>query len=91
MATTPEDHRRNEPVVDDASVAAGPADESPAHETLADQQPTAVGADDAEAAPARRRRPPDQTRDDTDAGWGEYADRSAHDRWLEEQRPPHWE
>jgi hypothetical protein len=32
----------------------------------------------------------DQTRDDTDAGWGERADESAHDRWLEEQRPPHW-
>jgi hypothetical protein len=33
----------------------------------------------------------DQTRDDTDAGWGEYSDRGAHDRWLQEQRPPHWE
>ncbi|MFC8504660.1 AAA domain-containing protein [Pedococcus sp. NPDC057267] len=38
----------------------------------------------------RKRRPPEQTKDDTDAGWGEYTDRSAHDRWLEEQRPPHW-
>ncbi|HEX5522939.1 MAG TPA: DNA helicase, partial [Pedococcus sp.] len=40
-----------------------------------------------------RRRPkvaPEQTRDDTDAGWGEFADTSAHDRWLQEQRPPHW-
>lgn len=86
MATPPEDHRRNEPVVDDAPVDAGLADETPA-----EQQPKGVGGDDAEDAPVRRRRPPDQTRDDTDAGWGEYADRSAHDRWLEEQRPPHWE
>ena len=33
----------------------------------------------------------DQSRDDTDAGWGERSDESAHDRWLQEQRPPHWE
>ena len=39
---------------------------------------------------SRKRRAPEQTKDDTDAGWGEYSDRSAHDRWLEEQRPPHW-
>lgn len=34
-----------------------------------------------------------QTRDDTDAGWGESADGAgdAHDRWLQQQRPPHWE
>jgi hypothetical protein len=31
-----------------------------------------------------------QTKDDTDAGWGESQDESAHDRWLREQRPPHW-
>lgn len=31
----------------------------------------------------------DQTRDDTDAGWGERPqDRT--DRWWREQRPPHW-
>ncbi len=34
---------------------------------------------------------PEQTRDDTDAGWGERRDESGHDRWLREQRPPHWE
>lgn len=46
------------------------------------------------AAPPRRRgvrRPPDQTSDDTDAAWGERRDEDAHDRWLQEQRPPHWE
>lgn len=34
---------------------------------------------------------PDQTRDDTDQGWGEPSrdDDSERDRWLEEQRPPH--
>ena len=36
--------------------------------------------------------PPEQSEDDTDRGWGERpADGSARDRWLEEQRPPHYE
>ena len=33
---------------------------------------------------------PEQTQDDTDAGWGEKHDESAYDRYLSEQRPPHW-
>ena len=58
------------------------------------------GADEGAASPpvetAGGRRPaarvcPEQTRDDTDAGWGELPDEHAHDRWLHEQRPPHWE
>ncbi|OPZ56560.1 MAG: hypothetical protein BWY91_00288 [bacterium ADurb.BinA028] len=34
----------------------------------------------------------ERSADDTDTGWGERP-RSGdeHDRWLEEQRPPHWE
>jgi hypothetical protein len=32
---------------------------------------------------------PDQTRDDTDAGWGERPDHDDHSGLLEE-RPPHW-
>jgi hypothetical protein len=32
---------------------------------------------------------PDQTRDDTDRGWGE--DYSGNDRRLLDERPPHWE
>ncbi|MGO1166660.1 MAG: hypothetical protein ACTMHL_08585 [Janibacter sp.] len=50
---------------------------------------------DEEDAPATtprvRRRRPDQTRDDTDRGWGERPGEDEHDRWLREQRPPHWE
>lgn len=42
------------------------------------------------AQPVRRKRP-EQTADDTDRGWGERPDESEHDRWLQEQRPPHWE
>ena len=35
---------------------------------------------------------PDQTRDDTDAGWGEYRRQPGDDdRRLLEERPPHWE
>jgi hypothetical protein len=33
---------------------------------------------------------PEVTRDDTDAGWGEVPTDRARDRWLAEQRPPHW-
>ena len=33
---------------------------------------------------------PEQTRDDTDADWGERSSEGSHDQWLEEQRPPHW-
>jgi hypothetical protein len=40
--------------------------------------------------PTRASRP-EQTRDDTDAGWGERDSGGAHDRWLQENRPPHWE
>jgi hypothetical protein len=33
---------------------------------------------------------PEQTRDDTDAGWGERPNEGSHDQWLQDQRPPHW-
>lgn len=32
----------------------------------------------------------DQTKDDTDEGWGDWREAEDRDRWLEEQRPPHW-
>jgi hypothetical protein len=32
----------------------------------------------------------EQTRDDTDAGWGERPSEDAQDQWLRDQRPPHW-
>lgn len=38
----------------------------------------------------RGRRRPEQTRDDTDAGWGEGAG-GRSEEWYREQRPPHWE
>jgi hypothetical protein len=33
----------------------------------------------------------EQSRDDTDTGWGERPDEEAQDQWLREQRPPHWD
>jgi hypothetical protein len=31
---------------------------------------------------------PEQSREDTDEGWGEYPGRD--DDWLRRDRPPHW-
>jgi len=31
---------------------------------------------------------PEQSREDTDAGWGDYPERD--DDWLRRDRPPHW-
>jgi hypothetical protein len=42
-----------------------------------------------ESAPAREPVPPEQSREDTDAGWGEYSE-PAGDR-LYRDRPPHWD
>jgi len=47
-------------------------------------------AEDAKQAVAPARSKPEQTRDDTDAGWGERRDEDAQDQWLRDQRPPHW-
>jgi hypothetical protein len=33
---------------------------------------------------------PAQSREDTDVGWGDYADRDDNDRLLRD-RPPHWD
>lgn len=40
-------------------------------------------------AAAAERTPVEQTRDDTDEGWGERGDDTSA-RWLRENRPPHW-
>ena len=43
-------------------------------------------------SPSRPTRAPEQTSDDTDVGWGEVPEAAdAHERWLQEQRPPHWD
>ena len=77
------------------AAASRPAPQSAAQpDPAARPEPGARAEPGAQAVPAARpapRRRPEQTRDDTDAGWGERPDGGAHDRWLQEQRPPHWE
>ncbi len=58
----------------------------------------AEGGPEPAAAPAtagRGRSDLDRHSDDSDLGWGERRNdpdgESAHDQWLQEQRPPHWE
>lgn len=50
-------------------------------------------ANGAESSPRPRVAHPDldQTSDDTDRGWGEHLDQEAHEQWLKDQRPPHWD
>jgi len=82
-----------------------PEQTTPDNEVPVDEAPP---GDDLPAPPTTRRRrrasrastagdvtgEAGQTRDDTDAGWGEgtppSAVQGAQDRWLREQRPPHW-
>jgi hypothetical protein len=71
--TTPDDARPAAPVADPAP--AGPA---------ADSSPAAAGSPAADRTPLL----PEQSREDTDAAWGEYPE-SADDR-LYRDRPPHW-
>jgi hypothetical protein len=63
----------------------GPSDSTQAEGTPAAITPVATGP-----SFAATRSAPEQTRDDTDAGWGERPDQDAQDDWLREQRPPHW-
>ncbi len=43
----------------------------------------------ADPAPAGRRLLPEQSREDTDAAWGDYPERD--DERLYRDRPPHWD
>lgn len=59
--------------------------------------PASTGQERAAAGETERRgggrhtRPQvDQTKDDTDEGWGDPGDDDASARWLRENRPPHW-
>jgi len=53
------------------------------------EEPAQKAADPNRQATSTRSKP-EQTRDDTDAGWGERPREGSHDQWLREQRPPHW-
>ena len=69
-----------EPESTEAERESAKAESQTAETTAAPGQPT--------AGPSK----PEQTKDDTDIGWGRDPDPlDAHDRWLLEQRPPHWD
>jgi hypothetical protein len=96
MATDPSaDAVAEDDLAEPDAVAATP-DSQPADDEPVPAEPAGEVADDAAddasvTSEPRVRVRPEQTKDDTDAGWGERHDESSHDRWLREQRPPHWE
>jgi len=58
-----------------------------------DDRVDAENAPSTPTPPARAVSPPllpTQSREDTDAGWGEYRERDDDDRFLRD-RPPHWD
>jgi hypothetical protein len=66
--------------------AAGDAAEEVAPDAAAEAAPGGA------PLPSRPARAPEQTSDDTDVGWGQVPEPAdAHERWLLEQRPPHWD
>jgi len=62
----------------------------PAENRRADSQPADPQPAEAKPHVATTRTKLEQTRDDTDVGWGERPDEDAQDQWLRDQRPPHW-
>ena len=61
---------------------------SQGEELAKDEQTHSTASPKVQAAEVRSK--PEQTRDDTDADWGEQSSEGSHDQWLQEQRPPHW-
>jgi hypothetical protein len=61
---------------------AGPESDATPEETPQPEQPVPP----APSAPIL----PAQSREDTDVGWGDYAERDDNDRLLRD-RPPHWD
>lgn len=64
--------------------AGEPAGESPAGDESAGDESAPKGGG------RHAHRTVDQSKDDTDEGWGERGDDDASARWLKENRPPHW-
>jgi hypothetical protein len=67
-----------------------PADSKPDDAKPADSKPGDAKPADSKPHGVTTRSKPEQTRDDTDAGWGERPNEDANDQWLRDQRPPHW-
>ncbi|MFW5473836.1 hypothetical protein ACOCJ5_11050 [Knoellia sp. CPCC 206450] len=66
-----------------------PADAADAAKAEVAAVPSLPGPEEGSGDGAKRRTI-EQTKDDTDEGWGERGDDDATGRWLRENRPPHW-
>jgi hypothetical protein len=66
-----------------------PTEPEPTEPEPTEPEPTEPEPTEPEKVKAERTKP-EQTKDDTDVGWGEPHEELAYDRWLREQRPPHW-
>jgi len=75
---------------DDDTAVPEPREGAPQEEQNQKPQDQQSSAPSTTVQGAQVRSKPEQTRDDTDAGWGEQSGEGSHDQWLQEQRPPHW-
>jgi hypothetical protein len=77
-------------MTDDAAIADAAADE-PATNDAATKDPGARGSGQSTRGRLADHAPllPEQSRDDTDLGWGERS--SSNDDRLLQDRPPHWD
>jgi len=93
-ATRRAESRRADPGLPEIQLPDNKPDRKPENKpggtNLGAGMPEDGAAEDAKQAVAPARSKPEQTRDDTDAGWGERRDEDAQDQWLRDQRPPHW-
>lgn len=66
--------------------------ETPSEDSTNSSRPAKAGRDGKKARPKKKARESllsGQTRDDTDASWGEHSGRKS-DAEYDEERPPHW-
>ena len=77
-----------DPARDVARVSAAVRSASAAYQS--DTKPADTNQADPKRHVAPSRSKPEQSRDDTDAGWGERPSEDSQDQWLRDQRPPHW-
>jgi hypothetical protein len=80
----PADAAPEEPAADSAA-----ADSAPAEQSAVTDSPESAAPPPSPAITPPTRILPAQSREDTDVGWGDYAERDDNDRLLRD-RPPHW-
>ena len=80
----PADAAPEEPAADSAA-----ADSAVAEQSAVTDSPESAAPPPSPAITPPTRILPAQSREDTDVGWGDYAERDDNDRLLRD-RPPHW-